>query len=64
MRIKKLFFVIALPLFLWLIAGTVSFQVRHPWATDIEIMFYIKDALLFRRVSYNEMRKDYEPQNH
>jgi hypothetical protein len=61
---ERLFFVIALPLSLWLIAGTMTFKLRHPWATDTEILFYMKDALLFKRVSYNEMRKDYESQNH
>lgn len=61
---ERLFFLIALPLSLWLIVGTSTFKVRHPWATDTEIMFYIKEALLFERVSYSDARKNYEPQNH
>jgi hypothetical protein len=57
---ERLFFVIALLLSLWWIAGTISFKFRHPWATDTEILFYIKDALLFNKVSYNKVIKDYD----
>lgn len=57
---KRLFVIIALSLSLWLVVGTMTFKFRHPWATDTEILFHIKEALLFKRVSYNEMRKDYD----
>lgn len=57
---ERLFFVIALLLSLWLIAGTISFKFRHPLATDTEILFYIKDALLFNKVSYNKVIKNYD----
>jgi hypothetical protein len=36
------------------------FAFRHPWATDMERFIHIGDALMFEKISYKEMRGDYE----
>jgi hypothetical protein len=43
----------------WAIAAQV-FAFRHPWATKTEQFLYTKEALLFRTVSYKEMRDSYK----
>ena len=40
--------------------ATTTFAYRHPWATDIERFIYLKEALMFKKVSYKEMREHYE----
>ena len=43
----------------WAIAAQV-FAFRHPWATKTEQFLYTKEALLFRTVSYKEVRDSYK----
>lgn len=41
---------------LYLLVAVLTFSVRHPWATDMEIFINAKSVLLFRRVSYENAR--------
>jgi hypothetical protein len=43
----------------WAIAAQV-FAFRHPWATKTEQFLYTKEALLFRTISYKEVRDSYK----
>ena len=45
-----IFFVVYLILTSWI------FAFRHPWATDMERLIHIGDALMLKKVSYSEMR--------
>ena len=49
-----IFFVVYLILTSWI------FAFRHPWATDMERLIYIGYALMLKKVSYSEMRGNYE----
>ena len=49
-----IFFVVYLILTSWI------FAFRHPWATDMERLIHIGDALMFKKVSYSDMRRNYE----
>lgn len=49
-----IFFVVYLILTSWI------FAFRHPWATDMERLIHIGDALILKKVSYSEMRGNYE----
>jgi hypothetical protein len=44
----------------YLIIASFTFAFRHPWATDMERLIHIGDALMFKKISYKEMRGDYE----
>jgi hypothetical protein len=44
----------------YLVISTWIFAFRHPWATDMERLVHIGDALMFKKVSYKEMRGEYE----
>jgi len=44
----------------YLFVATWTFAFRHPWTTDVERLIHIGDALVFKKISYNEMRKNYE----
>ncbi len=46
--------------FIYFIIANVTFAFRHPWATDMERFIHIGDALMFNKISYNEMREEYE----
>lgn len=46
--------------FMYLIIANVTFAFRHPWATDMERFIHIGDALMFNKISYKEMRGEYE----
>ena len=43
----------------FMVANTV-FAFRHPWATDMERFIHVGDALMFKKVSYKEMRGSYD----
>lgn len=43
-------------LFIWVIAGFLSFKIRHPWATETEVAMHFVEALTFKKVDYQEMR--------
>ena len=49
-----IFFVVYLILTSWI------FAFRHPWATDMERFIHIGDALVFKKITYKEMRGEYE----
>lgn len=55
----KIIFVIFLAV-MYVAIATTAFAYRHPWATDIERLIYIKEAVLFEKVSYKQMRDRYE----
>ena len=44
----------------YLIIASFTFAFRHPWATDMDRLIHIGDALMFKKISYKEMRGDYE----
>mgnify|MGYP003644995661 CR=1 FL=1 len=44
----------------YLMIATFTFSVRHPWATDMEKFIHVGDALMFNKISYKEMRGEYE----
>lgn len=46
--------------FLYLSLACAIFAIRHPWATDMERFIHIGDALTFKKISYKEMRGEYE----
>ena len=46
--------------FIYLIIANAVFAFRHPWATDMERLIHIGDALIFNKLSYKEMRGEYE----
>lgn len=45
---------------IYLFISTWTFSFRHPWATDMERFIHIGDALMFKKISYSEMRGGYE----
>ena len=49
-----IFFVVYLILTSWI------FAFRHPWATDMERFIHIGDALMLKKLSYSDMRENYE----
>ena len=46
--------------FIYFIIANVTFAFRHPWATDMEKFIHIGDALMFNKLSYKELRGEYE----
>lgn len=55
----KIIFLVFLAI-MYVAIATTTFAYRHPWATDIERLIYIKEAVLFEKVSYKQMRDRYE----
>jgi hypothetical protein len=47
-------------IFLYLSLACAIFAIKHPWPTDMERFIHIGDALTFKKISYKEMRGDYE----
>ena len=45
---------------IYLIVANTVFAFRHPWTTDIERLIHIGDALVFEKISYQEMRGSYD----
>lgn len=45
---------------LYLILTSWIFAFRHPWATDMERLIHLGDVLMLKKVSYSEMRGNYE----
>ena len=41
---------------LYVVIACTVFQFRHPWATETECFLNIPRAMLFQKVSYQEMR--------
>lgn len=46
--------------FIYFVVANVTFNFRHPWATDMEKFIHVGDALMFNKISYKEMRGEYE----
>ena len=46
--------------FIYLIIANTIFAFRHPWTTDMERFIHIGDALIFKKISYKEMRGSYD----
>ena len=46
--------------FIYFVVANVTFRFRHPWATDMEKLIHVGDALMFNKISYKEMRGEYE----
>ena len=44
----------------YLLVSSWVFAFRHPWTTDMERFIHIGDALTFKKISYKEMRGEYE----
>lgn len=42
---------------LWVWVAATIFRFRHPWATDTEIFMHLGDAVMLRKISYQEMRQ-------
>lgn len=40
----------------WLAISTTIFRFRHPWATETELFLHIPEALMLKKITYNEMR--------
>ena len=41
---------------LWLMLSLMIFAFRHPWATDMERFLHIPDAVMLKKIPYEEMR--------
>jgi hypothetical protein len=37
--------------------AAITFEIRHPWATEMEQLIHINDVFMFRKIPYNEMRE-------
>jgi len=46
--------------FIYFIIANIVFAFRHPWTTDMERFLHVGDALMFNKLSYKEMRGEYE----
>ena len=44
----------------YMLVSSWVFAFRHPWATDMERFIHIGDALMFKKITYKEMRGEYE----
>ena len=42
--------------FVYFVVASLTFNIRHPWATDMEIWMHMGDALTFGTVDYWDMR--------
>ena len=45
---------------IYLVTANIVFAFRHPWATSTERFVHIGDALMFKKISYKEMRGMYD----
>ena len=45
---------------IYLSTANIVFAFRHPWATSTERFVHIGDALMFKKISYKEMRGMYD----
>lgn len=52
----EVFTVVMMLLFAWFAISTLVFKMRHPWATEMEVMLNIHNAVQFKKVSYETMR--------
>lgn len=52
--------VISVVFSIYLIIANIVFAIRHPWASQTERLFYLGDALLYKKLTYSEMRGNYE----
>jgi hypothetical protein len=59
-QLKSLSIYLLLVTVIYIIIANVVFAFRHPWATNVERFIHIGDALMFNKISYKEMREEYE----
>ena len=59
-QLKSLSIYLLLVTVIYIIIASIVFAFRHPWATDMERFIHIGDALMFDKISYKEMRGEYE----
>jgi len=59
-QLKSLSIYLLLVTVIYIIIASIVFAFRHPWATDMERFIHIGDALMFNKISYKEMREEYE----
>ena len=45
---------------IYLVTANIVFAFRHPWATSTERFVHIGDSLMFKKISYKEMRGMYD----
>lgn len=53
---KNFTFLLIAFLVVWIIIAEIVFSFRHSWMTDTERLIYVKSAMLFRKISINEVR--------
>lgn len=60
MKIKNLIrlapSVICMFVVVWLAISSLSFSIRHPWATDMEVLLNLPTVMTFGTVEYKKMR--------
>ena len=59
-QLKSLSIYLLLVTVIYIIIASIVFAFRHPWATDMERFIHIGDALMFNKISYKEIREEYE----
>ena len=57
---KNILFWIIFVFVLYYTIAIIVFSLRHPWTTQMEQLIHIVDVLKFNKVTYKEMRGDYE----
>jgi len=58
--IKNLLSYLGIFFVVYFFIATWTFAIRHPWATGMERLIHIGDALMFKKISYTETRGKYE----
>ena len=48
--------VLFVSLVVWLAISCIIFRFRHPWATETETLLNVHNALLLKKVPYDQMR--------
>lgn len=46
-------------LIVYISVACVTSAIRHPWMTEVEAWMHIDDILMFREISYKEVRDKY-----
>jgi len=55
-RFQALLVYLSFSFLAWFAVAEIVFTFRHSWMTDTERLIYVKSAMLFRKVSINEVR--------
>ena len=59
MKTKLLIIIIFMAVAYWCVAG-VTFALRHPWATQMEVMMHYKEMFTFQKISYEKTKEQYK----